>query len=163
MMLLLSFFLAVTMRQFDHPHIVKLIGVITENPVWIIMELCTLGEVTLILCVWDNLGIRVLLRWQEPSVLVCQRGSSFNSASVISSLCFLSLSTVALVPSGEEVQSWPGHAHPVCLPAQHSSGLPGEQTLCTQVNTYASVAWLRWGSGGLRLLVPTPQIILKLN
>uniref|UniRef100_A0AAZ3PRS2 Focal adhesion kinase 1 n=1 Tax=Oncorhynchus tshawytscha TaxID=74940 RepID=A0AAZ3PRS2_ONCTS len=36
---------ALTMRQFDHPHIVKLIGVITENPVWIIMELCTLGEV----------------------------------------------------------------------------------------------------------------------
>lgn len=35
---------ALTMRQFDHPHIVKLIGVITENPVWIIMELCTLGE-----------------------------------------------------------------------------------------------------------------------
>uniref|UniRef100_A0A8B9BXP0 Focal adhesion kinase 1 n=1 Tax=Anser brachyrhynchus TaxID=132585 RepID=A0A8B9BXP0_9AVES len=38
------FLLLVTMRQFDHPHIVKLIGVITENPVWIIMELCTLGE-----------------------------------------------------------------------------------------------------------------------
>lgn len=38
-------FPSVTMRQFDHPHIVKLIGVITENPVWIIMELCTLGEV----------------------------------------------------------------------------------------------------------------------
>jgi len=37
------------MRQFDHPHIVKLIGVITENPVWIIMELCTLGEVRRIL------------------------------------------------------------------------------------------------------------------
>lgn len=36
---------ALTMRQFDHPHIVKLVGVITENPVWIIMELCTLGEV----------------------------------------------------------------------------------------------------------------------
>uniref|UniRef100_A0A8C7R557 Focal adhesion kinase 1 n=1 Tax=Oncorhynchus mykiss TaxID=8022 RepID=A0A8C7R557_ONCMY len=35
---------ALTMRQFDHPHIVKLIGVITENPVWIIMELCTMGE-----------------------------------------------------------------------------------------------------------------------
>ncbi|XP_043543743.1 protein tyrosine kinase 2aa isoform X11 [Chiloscyllium plagiosum] len=35
---------ALTMRQFDHPHIVKLIGVITENPVWIIMELCTFGE-----------------------------------------------------------------------------------------------------------------------
>uniref|UniRef100_A0A672H1Z1 non-specific protein-tyrosine kinase n=1 Tax=Salarias fasciatus TaxID=181472 RepID=A0A672H1Z1_SALFA len=35
---------ALTMRQFDHAHIVKLMGVITENPVWIIMELCTLGE-----------------------------------------------------------------------------------------------------------------------
>ncbi|XP_066873481.1 focal adhesion kinase 1 isoform X22 [Kogia breviceps] len=35
---------ALTMRQFDHPHIVRLVGVITENPVWIIMELCTLGE-----------------------------------------------------------------------------------------------------------------------
>uniref|UniRef100_UPI003AACEB60 focal adhesion kinase 1-like isoform X14 n=1 Tax=Centroberyx gerrardi TaxID=166262 RepID=UPI003AACEB60 len=35
---------ALTMRQFDHPHIVKLMGVITDNPVWIIMELCTLGE-----------------------------------------------------------------------------------------------------------------------
>lgn len=32
------------MHQFDHPHIVKLISVITGNPVWIIMELCTLGE-----------------------------------------------------------------------------------------------------------------------
>ncbi|MFT7816101.1 focal adhesion kinase 1-like isoform X8 [Arapaima gigas] len=35
---------ALTMRQFDHPHIVKLVGVITENPGWIIMELCMLGE-----------------------------------------------------------------------------------------------------------------------
>jgi len=46
---------AVTMRQFDHPHIVKLIGVITENPVWIIMELCTLGEVGLFLLMTGNL------------------------------------------------------------------------------------------------------------
>lgn len=38
-------YFTVTMRQFDHPHIVKLIGIITDNPVWIIMELCTLGEV----------------------------------------------------------------------------------------------------------------------
>ncbi|XP_018618432.2 focal adhesion kinase 1-like isoform X4 [Scleropages formosus] len=35
---------ALTMRQFDHPHIVKLVGVITENPGWIVMELCMLGE-----------------------------------------------------------------------------------------------------------------------
>lgn len=59
-------FLAVTMRQFDHPHIVKLMGVITENPVWIIMELCTLGEV-------------VFHRKQEPLLKteVCLGGLSF--------------------------------------------------------------------------------------
>lgn len=47
---------AVTMRQFDHPHIVKLMGVITENPVWIIMELCTLGEVgdERYFCIWKT-------------------------------------------------------------------------------------------------------------
>uniref|UniRef100_A0A3B4BD95 Focal adhesion kinase 1 n=1 Tax=Periophthalmus magnuspinnatus TaxID=409849 RepID=A0A3B4BD95_9GOBI len=40
---------ALTMRQFDHPHIVKLIGVITENPVWIIMELCTYDLQTILM------------------------------------------------------------------------------------------------------------------
>lgn len=46
---------ALTMRQFDHPHIVKLIGVITENPVWIIMELCTLGELRSFLQPYDEM------------------------------------------------------------------------------------------------------------
>ena len=50
----------------------------------------------------------------------------------------LSLSTVAFVPSGEEVQSGPGLSHSVCPPAQHGSGLSGEQTLRTQVNSKQS-------------------------
>ena len=33
------------MKQFDHPHIVKLIGVCTEPPIWIVMELANFGEV----------------------------------------------------------------------------------------------------------------------
>ena len=34
------------MQQFDHPHIVKLIGICSETrPVWIIMELAKHGEV----------------------------------------------------------------------------------------------------------------------
>ncbi|XP_077971067.1 focal adhesion kinase 1-like isoform X2 [Styela clava] len=33
-----------TMRQFDHPHIVSLIGVCTDHPVWIVMEFCKYGE-----------------------------------------------------------------------------------------------------------------------
>jgi len=35
------------MQQFDHPHIVKLIGVCSESrPVWIVMELAKHGEVS---------------------------------------------------------------------------------------------------------------------
>ena len=34
------------MQQFDHPHIVKLIGICSDSrPVWIVMELAKLGEV----------------------------------------------------------------------------------------------------------------------
>ncbi|XP_064624922.1 focal adhesion kinase 1-like isoform X3 [Lineus longissimus] len=35
---------AFIMQQFDHPHIIKLIGVCTESPIWIVMELAKLGE-----------------------------------------------------------------------------------------------------------------------
>lgn len=33
-----------TMLQFDHPHIIRLIGVCSAPPVWIVMELAALGE-----------------------------------------------------------------------------------------------------------------------
>lgn len=32
------------MQQFDHSHIIKLIGVCSENPIWIVMELARHGE-----------------------------------------------------------------------------------------------------------------------
>lgn len=35
---------AYIMQIFDHPHIIKLIGICMESPVWIIMELAKLGE-----------------------------------------------------------------------------------------------------------------------
>uniref|UniRef100_M3ZPG9 non-specific protein-tyrosine kinase n=1 Tax=Xiphophorus maculatus TaxID=8083 RepID=M3ZPG9_XIPMA len=35
---------AFIMKNLDHPHIVKLIGVIEDNPVWIVMELYQYGE-----------------------------------------------------------------------------------------------------------------------
>jgi hypothetical protein len=34
------------MQKFDHLHIIKLIGVCTEQPVLLIMELARLGEVS---------------------------------------------------------------------------------------------------------------------
>lgn len=33
------------MKNLDHQHIVKLIGIIEESPVWIVMELYPYGEV----------------------------------------------------------------------------------------------------------------------
>ncbi|XP_071999973.1 protein-tyrosine kinase 2-beta isoform X2 [Engystomops pustulosus] len=35
---------AFLMRNLDHPHIVKLIGIIEEDPIWIVMELYPFGE-----------------------------------------------------------------------------------------------------------------------
>lgn len=32
------------MQKFDHQHIIKLIGICPQNPVWIVMELAKLGE-----------------------------------------------------------------------------------------------------------------------
>lgn len=39
--------LLVIMKNLDHQHIVKLIGIIEENPVWIVMELYQYGEVSI--------------------------------------------------------------------------------------------------------------------
>ena len=39
------FLFTVVMEKFNHPHIIKLIGVCTEQPVLLIMELAQLGEV----------------------------------------------------------------------------------------------------------------------
>lgn len=38
--------ISVIMKNLDHPHIVKLIGIIEEEPTWIIMELYPFGEVS---------------------------------------------------------------------------------------------------------------------
>ncbi|XP_023218194.1 focal adhesion kinase 1-like [Centruroides sculpturatus] len=35
---------AYIMQQFDHPHIIKLIGICSESPIWIVMELAKHGE-----------------------------------------------------------------------------------------------------------------------
>ncbi|KAF7461472.1 focal adhesion kinase 1 [Marmota monax] len=71
---------ALTMRQFDHPHIVKLIGVITENPVWIIMELCTLGELRSFLQVRKyslNLASLILYAYQLSTALAYLESKRF--------------------------------------------------------------------------------------
>lgn len=32
------------MQQFDHPYIIKLIGICSDSPIWIVMELARYGE-----------------------------------------------------------------------------------------------------------------------
>lgn len=32
------------MQKFDHPHIIRLIGICSIMPIWIVMELAKLGE-----------------------------------------------------------------------------------------------------------------------
>ena len=54
------------MQQFDHPHIVKLIGICSETrPVWIVMELAKHGEVGLILSGGWALPLFCLLKQQN--------------------------------------------------------------------------------------------------
>ena len=45
MILKCTFAVSDIMRQFDHPHIIKLIGICSDSPVLIVMELARLGEV----------------------------------------------------------------------------------------------------------------------
>lgn len=39
-------YLPVIMKNLEHPNIVKLIGIIEDDPVWIVMELYQYGEVS---------------------------------------------------------------------------------------------------------------------
>lgn len=32
------------MQKFEHPHIIRLIGICSSSPIWIVMELARLGE-----------------------------------------------------------------------------------------------------------------------
>lgn len=47
------------MKNLDHPHIVRLIGVIEVDPVWIVMELYKHGEVS------DFLRIAMVLQLED--------------------------------------------------------------------------------------------------
>lgn len=46
--------LPVIMKNLNHQHIVKLIGIIEDDPVWIVMELYQYGEVSASLNVIDH-------------------------------------------------------------------------------------------------------------
>uniref|UniRef100_A0A1A8MYG3 Protein tyrosine kinase 2 beta, b n=1 Tax=Nothobranchius pienaari TaxID=704102 RepID=A0A1A8MYG3_9TELE len=61
---------AVIMKNLDHPHIVKLIGIIEQNPVWIVMELYQYGELASI--------TRLPIKWMAPESINFRR---FTSAS----------------------------------------------------------------------------------
>lgn len=39
-----NFIILDIMQKFDHPHIIRLIGICSGSPIWIVMELARLGE-----------------------------------------------------------------------------------------------------------------------
>jgi focal adhesion kinase 1 len=50
----LFFFVVDVMQKFDHPHIIKLLGVCTEHPVLLVIELARLGEVISTKCFFSS-------------------------------------------------------------------------------------------------------------
>lgn len=63
---------AYIMKQFDHPHIVKLIGVCTEPPIWIVMELAPFGEMRSFLQTYAedlHLALLILYAYQLSTAL----------------------------------------------------------------------------------------------
>lgn len=65
------------MKTLDHPHIVKLIGIIEENPVWIVMELYQYGEV----CASHLFTILHLLETQQLVYSHSKKSKSINGIS----------------------------------------------------------------------------------
>lgn len=51
------------MKNLDHPHIVRLIGVIEVDPVWIVMELYEHGEVCVIIWLLLQISFPVKFCW----------------------------------------------------------------------------------------------------
>lgn len=50
------------MQKFDHPHIIRLIGICSSSPVWIVMELAQLGQLRAYLNInKDKLQLKSLL------------------------------------------------------------------------------------------------------
>ena len=47
------------MKQFDHPHIIKLVGVCTDDEFYIVMELAAYGEVVTLLLFRNKSKIKV--------------------------------------------------------------------------------------------------------
>ena len=67
------------MKQFDHPHIIKLIGVCTDDEFYIVMELAAYGEVMMLLFFSAvialfiiTLAVRVVCAcWSQPTMRSC--------------------------------------------------------------------------------------------
>lgn len=58
--------LADIMQQFSHPHIIGLVGVCSAPPIWIVMELATLGEMRAYL---QQNAHRCVQHWHRHSIM----------------------------------------------------------------------------------------------
>lgn len=126
------------MKNLDHPHIVKLIGIIEEDPVWIVMELYQFGEVGY------SCGVIIsksLVLWE---VGLCFYGVSGHRVQVclkIKTTKFTSLTPAGKLPDGESEQADKHHSGPVQPADLQSPGLPRRSQFGSQVEIMKLCCW----------------------
>ena len=114
------------MQQFEHPHIIRLIGICQEPPVLIVMELAALGEVR-------NLH-------SPPRPLFCFESPEKSGIT----------STDASIPARKSIATSARLSRHVLLPTQHRPVVPGKQEVCTQVRALPTRFTSRSPSSNLR-------------
>lgn len=107
------------MKNLDHPHIVRLIGVIEADPVWIVMELYEHGEVCF-------------------CVFILMVNLKYHNLNRDLQLCLVSL-TVGELPHREPVQPEHSDACPLLSTDMQSFGLPRRSQHGAQVAHFPQV------------------------
>lgn len=141
----ISCFMTVIMKKLDHPHIVRLIGIIEEDPVWIVMELYQYGEVretTLIWCkkILFNLSSKLScgVCWEiKPSLWLIWTHGHDSFRYLLLTLPFHNTFPLARkLPDREPAQTGQCNPDPVQPAGLQGFGLPGGCEYGTQVWTH---------------------------
>lgn len=135
-----SCLMTVIMKKLDHPHIVRLIGIIEEDPVWIVMELYQHGEVRETINNVKrlyNLSLKLLCgicSEIKPCSWLIWTNAHDSFRYLLLTLTFHNTFSLARkLPDWEPAQTGQCNPHPVQPAGLQSFGLPGGCEYGTQV------------------------------